>query len=165
MAYAQQAQNVSTMTTLDHNGWLPLHHALHNHALLGSIKLLVKGNPSAIQISDNQLLFPFHIACEFSTADIIQFLVELDGVSLNMCHVNNDSSLHCACRGGNCKVVKYLLAIQASPVSKRNGNNKLPIHLLWECEEDKVERESPDYTETIWRLMLANPEETLLNYD
>ena len=60
-------------------------------------------------------------------------------------------------------MVTYLLGIQASSVSKRNGNNKLPIHLLWECEEDKVDRESPEYVETIGRLMLANPEETLLN--
>ena len=73
------------MTTLYRNDWLPLHHALHNHAPRGSIKLLVKGDSFATQVSDNQLLFPLHIACEFGTVSIVQFLLELDGFSLNVC--------------------------------------------------------------------------------
>jgi len=54
LAYAHKAQDIIAMTTLDSNGWLPLHHALYNNAPLGAIKLLVKGNPSALGRTDHQ---------------------------------------------------------------------------------------------------------------
>eukprot|EP00579_Thalassiosira_antarctica_P009876 CAMPEP_0201917590 /NCGR_PEP_ID=MMETSP0903-20130614/6949_1 /ASSEMBLY_ACC=CAM_ASM_000552 /TAXON_ID=420261 /ORGANISM="Thalassiosira antarctica, Strain CCMP982" /LENGTH=151 /DNA_ID=CAMNT_0048453677 /DNA_START=27 /DNA_END=479 /DNA_ORIENTATION=- len=126
LVYARKAQDVSAMTTLDCNGWLPLHHALYNNASIGAIKLLVKGNPSAIRVADYQLSFPLHISCEFSTADVVQFLVELDDSSLNVCDLSKDSPLHYACRGGKCDVVKFLLESRVPSVSERNGNNKLP---------------------------------------
>ena len=98
--YARQARDTDTMQTLDENGWLPLHHALHNNASLGSIKLLVKGNPTAVRVDDYKGSFPLHIASEFSTVDVVQFLVERNDSHLNAFDGNNNSSLHCACHGG-----------------------------------------------------------------
>jgi len=165
LAYAHKAQDIIAMHyTLDINGWLPLHHALCNNAPLGAIKLLVKGNPSALGRTDHQGMLPLHIACEFSTADSVQFLVELNDGCLDHCDLNTNYPLHYACRGGKCDIVKYLLEAHASSVSERNGNNKLPIHLLCESGNDKVDHESAEYVETIWRLLLAYPM-TVLNFD
>ena len=47
LAYSRQAKDIHLMTTPDDNGQLPLHTALQNDVRLGSIKLLVRGNPSA----------------------------------------------------------------------------------------------------------------------
>ena len=63
LEYALKAQNTRTMTTPDENGLLPLHHALKGNAPFGSIKLLVRGNPSAVKTVDKKLAYPLHIAC------------------------------------------------------------------------------------------------------
>ena len=51
--------------------------------------------------------------------------------------------------GGNCEVVKYFLERCVPSVSERNGNNKLPIHLLCMSGEDKVDHKSPEYVKAI----------------
>lgn len=56
-----------------------------------------------------------------------------------------------------CDCGEYLLERHVRSISEGNAANKLPIHLLL-C----VDRESPEYLETIWRLLLAHPE-TLFN--
>jgi ankyrin repeat protein len=159
--YAQNAEDMTTMTTLDEDGWLPLHHALKGGAPLGSIKLLVKGNPSAVQTADNNMAFPLHVACEFSSVKVVKLLVENYGSSLNHIDERKDSILHYACRGGNLGVIKYLLESHAPLVSSAtvNAKNELPIHLLCEASKDMSgDSESTEYIETIWLLLLANPE-------
>jgi len=64
LVYSRQARDHRQMTTPDGNGQLPLHTALQSNATLGSIKLLVKGNPPAVQSPDNSGSLPLHIACE-----------------------------------------------------------------------------------------------------
>jgi len=156
--YARRAQDMTAMTTLDDNGWLPLHRALKDDASLGSIKLLVEGNPAAVQVSDQNGAYPLHIACEFSLAKVVKYMVELAGDTLIKVDANKDSPLHYACRGGNLSIVKYLLEANAPSVSDRNNNNKLVIHLLFECGEETLDRESMEYVETVWQMLLANPE-------
>ena len=137
---------------------MPLHRALKDNAPLGSIKLLVKGIPDAVQVSDQNGAYPLHIACEFSSVKVVKYLVELDGDTLNNVDANKDSPLHYACRGGKCGVVKYLLEANVPSVSERNNDNKLAVHLLFECGENILDRESMEYVETVWQLLLANPE-------
>jgi len=76
LVYAQIAKDVEALSTIDENGWLPLHQALKGDASLGSIKLLVKGNPSAFVI-DNKGASPLHIACEFSSLSVVEYLMDL----------------------------------------------------------------------------------------
>jgi len=156
--YAQKTNDTKAMMTPDENGWLPLHHALKDNAPLGSIKLLVKGNPSAIRIVDYNLAFPLHISCQFSSVKVVRHLVELDSrVPVGHLDTNKDSILHYACRGGNLGVIRYLVDSYGSLVSDINADNKLPFHLLIECEDEQV-RESPEFTEVCFQLIRAHPE-------
>ena len=159
LVYARQAQDMTAMTTVDENGWLPLHRALKNNAPLGSIKLLVRGNRATLQVADQNGVYPVHNACKFSSAKVVKYMVELAEVdTLNNIDAKNNSLLHYACRGGKCDVVKYLLKVNVPSVSERNNNNKLAIHLLLECGSVILDRESMEYVETVWQLLLANPE-------
>ena len=163
LEYVQKSKDSQALAVQDCNGRLPLHHALLNNASLGSVKLLVKGNPAALQVADNHGTLPLHIACEFCSVDVVEFLVEPFDGCLKVSDVKKNLPLHYACRGGNCGVVKYLLEKQAAPVSARNVDDKLPICLLCECDENNVDTKKTVYTETIWRLLLAHPE-TLMNW-
>ena len=156
LAFAEKAKDVNATTTLDQNSWLPLHHALKNNVPLGSIKLLVKGNTSAIRVPNNNMAFPLHIACEFSSVKVVQYLMDmLDERMKNHSDANKDSIFHYACRGGNCEVVKYLLDEQSPHITKRNADKKLPIHLMCESEASS---DSLEHADTIFRLLLAYPE-------
>jgi len=158
LVYAHKAKDMTTMTTPDENGWLPLHHALKDKIPLGSIKLLLKGNPSAIRTVDDNLAFPLHIACQFSTVKVDRHLVELDSrIPVGRLDMNKDSALHYACRGANLDVIKYLVDSHGSLVSDTNTDNKLPFHLLLECEDEQV-RESLEFTEVCFLLLRAHPE-------
>ena len=158
LVYARQAQDMTAMTTADDNGWLPLHRALKDNVPLGSIKLLVRGNPAAVQVSDQNGVYPLHIACKFSSVKVVKYLVELAGDSLNNVDAKNNSPLHYACRRGNCDVVNYLLEANVPSVSERNNEKKLAINLLFECGENILDRDSLEYIETVRQLLLANPE-------
>ena len=120
LVYARQANDHRLMMTPDDNGQLPLHTALQNNVRLGSIKLLVNGNPSAVRAVDRQ----------------------------------GNTALHYACRRAKHDMIALLLA--KSFVSRRNAHDKLPIHLLWESKVS--DRESIEYTESIFRLLRADPE-------
>ena len=158
LVYARQAQDMTAMTTVDENGWLPLHRALNNNASLGSVKLLVKGNPAALQVADRWGAYSLHIGCKFSSAKVVKYLVQCNQVILNHVDANKDSPLHYACRGGSLSVLKYLLEANVPSVSEINNGSKLAIHLLLECGENTLDRESMEYVEIVWQLLLANPE-------
>jgi ankyrin repeat protein len=126
---------------------------------------MVRTDLLAVLTPDSKLAFPLHIACEFSSANVVQFLIKKDNSSVYCIDKNKDSILHYACRGRNCEVVKYLLESHAQLVSSGtvNAENKLPIHLL--CEHgkgDDGDRESAGYIETIWLLLLAKPESLMM---
>ena len=56
------------------------------------------------------------------------------------------------------KKVKVSLLLKNITLSKVNGDGKLPIQLLFECEKEDVDRDSLEYVDTVWRLLLAHPE-------
>jgi len=159
--YARKAQDLKVMTKMDNNGLLPLHKALRDNAPLGSIKLLVEGNLSALRTADSRMAFPLHLACEFSSVKVVRYLIEEhDGIPVSQLDTNKDSILHYACRGRNLGVIKYLMTNHSSLVSsvEENGNGELPIHLLCEAGKSRKNSDRTLYIETIWLMLLADPE-------
>lgn len=167
LVYSQKAKDSTVMTAPDENGWLPLHWALKDKAPLGSIKLLVEGNPSALMTADTRFAFPLHIACQYSSAKVVRYLMEESNKhDLGLLDENKDSILHYACRGRNLDIVKYLLDEHTSLVSsvEVNGTGELPIHLLCKPGKDKFDDftiindyDGTECTEAIWRMLLVNP--------
>ena len=159
LVYARQAKDHRLMTTPDDHGRLPLHTALLNNVRLGSIKLLVKGNPAAVLSSDNSGALPLHIACEnHDSVSVVQYLLGLEEASLDALDEKGNTALHYACRGAKYDTIALLLEkYDAISVSKRNAQNKLPIDLLWESNAVE-DRESVEYTDSIFRLLKAYPE-------
>jgi len=163
LVYARQAKNRHQMIT--RNIQFPLHRALQNNVTLGSIKLLVKGNPSAVTNVDTNFAIPLHVACEHhNSTKVIQYLVGLDASTLDAIDGNRDTALHYACRGAKYDTITMLLeTYDAVSVSRQNAHKKLPIDLLWDSNAVE-DRESVAYTESVFRLLKAYPE-TMMNYN
>ncbi len=158
--HARQARDLRQMNTPDENGQLPLHRALRDNVTLGSIKLLVKGNPSAIATLDNRGMTPLHVACQHhNSPKVFEYLIGLNAtVSLRAIDFNHNTLLHHACRGANHDIIAFLSEkYGAASASKRNVNNKLPIHLLLESGS-VMDREGIDYIESVFQLIRAHPE-------
>ena len=163
LVYARQARD--SLTTPDDNGQLPLHTALQNNVRLGSIKLLVKGNPTAVHSPDNRGSLPLHVAClHHDSTAIIQYLVGLDTTALEAVDNKHNTALHYACSGAKYETITMMLEMyDAVSISKQNAEGKLPLDLLLESNE-VVDRKSIEYIETIFRLLRAYPE-TVMNYN
>ena len=159
LVYARQAKDHILMTALDENGRLHLHTALQNNVRLGSIKLLVNGNPAAVQSPDNSGALPLHIACQHhDSASVVHYLISLDEAALKAVDFDNNTALHYACRGAKHDTIALLLEkYDAASVSKRNADDKLPIELLWESNVVS-DRESVEYMGSVFQLVRANPE-------
>jgi ankyrin repeat protein len=159
LVYSRQARNHRLMTTPDDNGQLPLHTAVQNNVRLGSIKLLVRGNPSALRALDNNFALPLHVACQHhESASAVQYLLSLSEITLDAVDREGNTSLHYACRSAKYGTISLLLEkYDAVSISKRNAHKKLPIDLLFESSE-VLDRESIGYTESIFRLLRAYPE-------
>ncbi len=102
LIYARQARDCTLMHSTDEDGRLPLHRALRgliNNVTLGSIKLLVKGNPSAVQSPDNGGASPLHLTCQHHNSTcIVEYLINLDPTSLCAVDGEGNTVLHYACR-------------------------------------------------------------------
>jgi ankyrin repeat protein len=165
LSYARQARDQALMTTRDENGQLPLHRALHNKVALGSIKLLVKGNPSAACTFDIRGMIPLHVACQHhETPAVVEYLIGLDEVTLTTADREGNTALHHACIGANHAMIALLLDNYGSMfVSKRNAKKQLPIELLLENKNEVSDNESVEYTESIYWLLRAYPETIMIS--
>ena len=164
MGYSRLASNSLLMNARGENGRLVLHIALENESSvrLGSIKLLVKGNPNAVQTPDNDGALPLHVACmHHESTSVVQYLVGLDTTTLEAVDHDDNTPLHYACRGAKYETIALLLdKYNAMSVSKRNAEGKLPIDVL--CESDEVAEESIEHLESLFRLLRVFPE-TVMN--
>jgi ankyrin repeat protein len=159
LEYARQARDHTFLTTPNESGQLPLHRALRDTVTLGSIKLLVKGNPFAIRCTDNTGMIPLHVACQHhDSPSVVEYLVGLNPMTLDVNDLWQNTVLHFACRNANYTMIRLLLEkYSAASVSKRNFYGQLPVDLLFESEAVN-DREDVEYTESIYRLIRAHPE-------
>ncbi len=163
LVHARQAIDHRLMTTPDGNGQLPLHRALHNNVGLGSIKLLVRGNPLALQSPDNSGALPLHTACQHNdSADVVRYLIGLETTTLGAADRDGNTGLHYACRGAKYDTIAMLLEDHdAATVSRQNARGKLPIDLLWESNA-VGDRVGLEYVENIFLLLKAHPETVVI---
>ena len=146
------------MQSTNESGQLALHKALRDNITLGSIKLLVKGNPSAISCADNRGMIPLHLACQNreSSAAVVEYLLKLDPTILRAKDFNDNTALHHACCSANHAIIALLTEkYGAVSVSKRNAHGQLPIDLLF--SRRAYDREGVEYTESFFRLLRAYP--------
>ena len=110
LVYSRQARNHRLMMTPDEKGQLPLHTALQNNVRLGSIKLLLKGNPSVIRSFDESGVIPLHVACQYhECTSVFQYIIDLDATTLNAVDRVGSTALHYACRGAKYDTIALLL--------------------------------------------------------
>jgi ankyrin repeat protein len=159
LRYASQAQTHRNMRTLDEIGRYPLHKALiDDNITLGSIKLLVEGNPNAVHAPDNDGAYPLHLACRHNFPTVVEYLADLNAVVLQRINDDGDTPLHYACRNAKYDTIALLLdKYEAVSVFRKNFDQKLPIELLIESDS-AIDRESIEYTECIFRLVRAYPD-------
>ncbi|KAL7536542.1 hypothetical protein ACHAWF_005491 [Thalassiosira exigua] len=157
--YAINAKSSDALTTPNGCGQLLLHQAIIDKgASLGTIKLLVKENQSAVGVLDNKGLLPAHLACYRRAPDILEYLLELNPSALRVCDAAGHNLLHHACQSGNCGAVKMLVEKCPSLVSEVNSRGMLPLHLLChKSGKNYAILASVEYTEAIWRLLVAEP--------
>jgi len=111
-------------------------------------------------VADNNGFTPVHIACKIGVPfDIFHCLVYRDSRPLSIHDNRGELPLHKACRASHLHLIKEIIDLQPASVSVRNNQNELPIFILCKRSgKDKEVRESVEYTETIWKLLLAHPE-------
>ena len=161
LTYAQQARDSRLMSTPDENGRLPLHKVLQsNDPTLGSIKLLVKGNPLALQSPDNDGALPLHLACQrdesTTNLSIVKYLLGVDPTALPVGDKQGNTALHYVCRDAKHKMIA-LLTENYGAVSKRNARKELPLQLLLESTQVS-DKDGIEYTDSIFRLIRAHPD-------
>ncbi|KAK1734116.1 hypothetical protein QTG54_015119 [Skeletonema marinoi] len=116
---------------------------------------------SIIMDADTVRLIPLHVACvHHDSVKVVQFLIGLAATTLDAVDREGNSALHLACRVARHDIIALLLdKFDAVSVSKRNAHGKLPIDLLWESNAViDLDRESIDFTESVFRLLKAYPE-------
>ena len=162
LTYARQARGYTVRQTKkrDENGQLPLHRALRDNITLGSIKLLVKRNPSVILTPDNSGALPLHLAIQhYDSHKVADYLIGLYPNTLIAVDREGNTALHVACRGAKYDTIALLLEkYGAVSVSQSNALNKLPIHLLLESDAVSNREDDIKYLESVFQLLRANPE-------
>lgn len=162
--YVRLSKDLRQMNTPHHkDGQLPLHKALQENTCLGSIKLLVKGNSTALRCIDNTGMLPLHIACQFHVSvSVIEYLIGIYSFALETKDRCQNTVLHCACRGANRAIIALLVEkYGAAYLLARNSQGQLPIDLLFESEAVGG-RSGIEYTDSVYRLVRAQPE-TVMN--
>jgi len=149
-------------------GPYPLHSIIMKNECLGSIKLLVKGNPAALQIPNDDGVIPLHLAVQHHhSIEVIQFLIKFDRSTLIMSDSEGNTALHHACSCARYNIVTLLLKRHgAVSVSKQNLKGKLPIELLlFRADSDStLDNDSTTYTSTVYHLLRSYPD-TLMKMD
>jgi ankyrin repeat protein len=167
LTYACQARNTRQMNTPDVNGQLPLHRVLRDNVTLGSIKLLLKRNPSVILTPDNSGALPLHVAIQHhDSPKVVDYLIGLDPNTLTAVDREGNTALHLACRGAKYDTIALLLEkYDAVSVSQGNVLNKLPIHLLLESDATASREDDIKYMESVFQLLRAYPETVMVSGD
>jgi len=139
------------------------------------IKTLFRVFPSiasTMYTADDEGDIPFRLACQYSSVEVVKYMIELDNDLLNIRDSKGNTVMHYACRGNNYKVINYLLNRHMILAVTRNFDGNLPVYIL--CSSERVhkwgirgdphrlfveEAPRPQHLETVMKLLLAYPED------
>ncbi len=111
----------------DHDGWIPLHHAIRHGASLETVKFL-SGWHLELQVADNRGRTPLHFACRYSHITFIKALLEADPELVRSTDSNGRTALNYACeRGRSVRTIAFLLE-RNSDITAADENGDLPLH-------------------------------------
>ncbi len=149
------------LTTPDEHGRLLLHKALADKDVsLGTIKMIVDKQNTAVHVADNDGLYPLHIASMNCTVDTLCHVLGVDDKgAVNKVDNEGNNILHATCKTGNLKVVEYIIDRHGSLATKANNKGQFPIVTLLDKDgkEGNV-TEKAEYTGVIMKMLLAYPE-------
>ena len=73
--YAETARDLLLVRTLDENGYLPIHRALHDGAPLGTIDLLAQADLTTLQTTNRNGNTLLHEACCLPNYDVVEMIL------------------------------------------------------------------------------------------
>jgi ankyrin repeat protein len=147
------------LTTPDGHGRLLLHKALADKDVsLGTIKMIVDKQHTAVRVSDYDGLSPLHIASN-CTVDILCHVLGFDKSAANKVDNEGNNILHAACKTGNLKAIEYIIDRHGLLASKVNNKGQFPIVTLLDKDgkEGNITK-TAEYTGMIMKMLLAYPE-------
>ena len=129
----------------DHDGWLPLHHAMRNDASPETVRFLLDEHPEHAQVTDNEGRTPFHLACRWKQTTKIEVLVDVnpelvrDGM-LSKQDQNGWLPLHHAMTNAYIppKSVRFLLDEHPEHVHMTDNKGRTPLHIACHSFEKTV---------------------------
>merc|ERR1711862_56270 len=154
----------------DKQGGTLLHVALRYGLALETVKAIVEAAGRDILTSvDNNLMTPVHVGSRHGAdVDVIKYLVDLDNSVLTMRDCD-ETPLHKAARGGYlCHINYYMSGPSLSSITIRNNRGEIPVvimakrskrnEIVHERKYGEEGKEMTQYTEAIWKMLLAHPE-------
>ncbi len=113
----------------------------------------------AVRVSDNDGLYPLHIASMNCTVDILCHALGFDKSAVNKVDNEGNNILHAACKTGNLKAIECIIDRHGLLASKVNNKGQFPIVSL--LDKDGKERnitKTAEYTRVMMKMLLAYPE-------
>ncbi|XP_046570765.1 ankyrin repeat domain-containing protein 50-like, partial [Haliotis rubra] len=77
------------------------------------------------------------LAAEHGHKDVVELLVDKEA-SVSLVDETGDNVLHCACRGGDVEVVKYILSKNRVDIDRRGSKKMTPIMVARHCGHKEV---------------------------
>ncbi|XP_067661803.1 ankyrin repeat domain-containing protein 50-like [Haliotis asinina] len=115
--------------TILHSACLGGHVEVVNHVLLQNV-LDINGR---VRCGRTAVM----MAAENRHKDVVELLVD-KGADVSLVDETGDNVLHCACRGGDAGVVKYILSKNMVDVDRRGSKNMTPIMVAKEYKHGEV---------------------------
>ena len=105
-----------------------------------TVEKLLRKRMMELELQDESVGTNTHI-----TVRCIELVTAEAKPSQHHLEANGNTALHYACRGGNCESIKWLLNNKFTPLSTRNGDDKLPIQLCCEASKGNTTQDDTEY--------------------
>ena len=113
----------------DHDGWLPLHHAMRHDASPETVRYLLDGHPEHVQVTDKDGRTPLHVASRRSKLTAMKVLLEGIPELVRVSDNNGRTALHRACQCGRSKnTIAFLLDGNMDLIEMSDNKGRSILH-------------------------------------